>query len=214
MIEKPFHKLTAADMDPEFDMIGAEPTGDDLDSAQRRIFMLALRGDVQVGKRAAKEVEEYQESAKMKIMAEGNWTKDHDLVGNYVHTNRTSGIVISVSDTGKVLIESKIGLHFAVPLSAVKNQAIDQKKYRSRYEKMDVTTSSGRPAIGVKDGVTAALVGLDEGNLDKVCRENGIDPLRYSHLNPGMYRMTVANKLRGMLRRAEKVTVNGVQIDL
>ena len=41
------------------------------------------------------------------------------------------------------------------------------------------------------------------------CRDNGLDPQRWAHLNPGMKRMNLGNVLRGMIRNGESVKIAG-----
>lgn len=57
------------------------------------------------------------------------------------------------------------------------------------------------------------------GNYTRVCRDNGIDPRKYSGLknkdgspNYGMMRMNVANVLRGMIRRGTPVKLGATTI--
>lgn len=44
--------------------------------------------------------------------------------------------------------------------------------------------------------------------LESVAIENGVD-FRWAHLNKGMQRMNLGNRLRGMLNRGERVVVEG-----
>jgi hypothetical protein len=50
---------------------------------------------------------------------------------------------------------------------------------------------------------------VDPESLASVARDNGIDPVRWSHLNFGMQRMNLGNSLRRMLRKGEQVVVGG-----
>jgi hypothetical protein len=52
-----------------------------------------------------------------------------------------------------------------------------------------------------------------EGKLASVASANGIDLEKYSHLNYGMQRMTIGNKLRGLLRNGKKVKIGKETID-
>ncbi len=50
---------------------------------------------------------------------------------------------------------------------------------------------------------------LKEANLAEVAKANGIDLNRWAGRNNGMVRMNLGNVLRGMIRRGEKVIING-----
>jgi hypothetical protein len=82
--------------------------------------------------------------------------------------------------------------------------------YRSQYKKVKgVKTESGAPAVHCGDGLAGLMAGLDNDAIAKVGRENKVDVAKWSKLNPGQVRMNLGNVLRGMIRRGEKVTVQG-----
>lgn len=77
----------------------------------------------------------------------------------------------------------------------------------------DVKTASGRKAIDTGDDVATELRGMDLGEVYKLAsRELGVTQKelheKYDHLNPGMQRMNMGNRIRGVraaaAREAEK----------
>ena len=46
-------------------------------------------------------------------------------------------------------------------------------------------------------------------NLYAIAADNDIDPAKYEHLNNGMQRMNIGNRLRGRLRKGLDVTIDG-----
>ena len=54
---------------------------------------------------------------------------------------------------------------------------------------------------------------VDPDKLAKVAKANKVDLDKYSHLNIGMQRMNVGNRLRGMHNKGEKVKVGKTAIE-
>ena len=87
--------------------------------------------------------------------------------------------------------------------------------FRSQYKKDKAhKTESGAPSVHCGDGLASAMAGLDNDTITKVARENKVDAGKWSSLNPGQIRMNLGNVLRGMIRRGEKVTVQGKAVKL
>lgn len=61
------------------------------------------------------------------------------------------------------------------------------------------------------DFIAVALqkIAKDNGNVDVVKAENGIEADRWSSMNPGMQRMNLANVLRGAYLKGETITILG-----
>lgn len=77
-------------------------------------------------------------------------------------------------------------------------------------EKYGATQTCGDELASVFAESVTGKNGLDLEALAKVQRDNGIDPSRWSSLNPGQQRMNTGNVLRGKIRRGEHVVIDGV----
>lgn len=78
-----------------------------------------------------------------------------------------------------------------------------------RYLVSDVKTPSGRRTIDCADDVAESLRGMDlDGVYASAAATLKIDEAElrklYEHLNPGMQRMNLGNRIRGALAKAEK----------
>lgn len=77
----------------------------------------------------------------------------------------------------------------------------------SRYIRhSDVRTGSGRQAVDIGDETADALRGLSLDEVyEKVCSTLGLDEsdtrAAYAHLNPGMQRMNLGNRLRAFYKK-------------
>lgn len=86
---------------------------------------------------------------------------------------------------------------------------IDRSKHK--YQVHEVKTASGkRKSVDNSDRIAAALRGLDADGVKKVAKDNGLTLKEYP--NEGMLRMNVGNMLRGMVRRKEKVNIDGKSV--
>ena len=102
----------------------------------------------------------------------------------------------------------------------VENGAMVKPKYRDLYKQYSDSCGDDM-ACALKDAtvrVEKTKRGkdrevMDEGSLAKIAKNNGIDVSKYDHLNPGQTRMNVGNRLRGMLRKGEAVTVGQEKFD-
>lgn len=130
-------------------------------------------------------------------------------IGTAVTTPKGAGTLVSIAkgwatiDTGDGnTIKARVG-DLSAPVE-VKTGYVKSGKLvylREAYVKHDVKTPSGRKAFDTNDKVAAKLRGLD---LDQAYAEAAIwcdipeSELRakYGHLNPGMQRMNLGNKMR------------------
>ena len=130
-------------------------------------------------------------------------------IGAAVTTPKGTGTLVSITkgwatvDTGDGnTIKARVG-DLSAPVE-VKTGYVKSGKLvylREAYVKHDVKTPSGRKAFDTNDKVAAKLRGLD---LDQAYAEAAVwcdipeSELRakYGHLNPGMQRMNLGNKMR------------------
>jgi hypothetical protein len=76
---------------------------------------------------------------------------------------------------------------------------IIDKKRAGQYHVDDKTrTPSGRKSIDSNDKVAKALRGKSLDEVIAIAKKNDIDVKKYAHLNAGMQRMNIGNKLRGL----------------
>lgn len=93
-----------------------------------------------------------------------------------------------------------------------------KERYKQRYAAAgDPTSCQDDISQVLKSYVTTTndkgkpIVDMDA--LAEVATQNGIDLERYEGLNRGMIRMNVGNRLRGLIRNGETVTINGQDYD-
>ncbi len=89
-------------------------------------------------------------------------------------------------------------------------------------EKKDVVPSAYRERYKATGGTNGDFIatelqrvgkdGVD--SLQSVAKENGIDPSKWSTMNPGMQRMNLANVLRGKYLKGEAIAVLGKQYSI
>lgn len=89
--------------------------------------------------------------------------------------------------------------------------SIVKDKYRVHYN--DDDNNGDRLAViftaAVRDPETEKL---DMKRLEQVAKENKVDLSKWSHLNNGQISMNCRNRIRAMVKRKEKVTINGQSI--
>tara|TARA_R110000787_G_scaffold59086_1_gene133997 strand:- start:325 stop:813 length:489 start_codon:yes stop_codon:yes gene_type:complete len=78
------------------------------------------------------------------------------------------------------------------------NVVVMAEYYRDKYNQKDGQCG---------DIVSKAMAGLEHTVVCNVAKINGIDHSVYDHLNNGMRRMNIGNRLRGKLRRGEDVII-------
>jgi hypothetical protein len=76
------------------------------------------------------------------------------------------------------------------------------KKYAKKYGK---DGHNGDP-------IAVALAGISIEQLPDVAVKNGLDFSKWAHLNKGMQRMNLGNKLRGMHNQGKAVTIGNEEI--
>lgn len=90
---------------------------------------------------------------------------------------------------------------------------INREKYQ--YETRKVTGKDGKTkkVVDNADRVAVALSKLNIEDLGKVAKENGIEFNASKFTNPGLARMTLGNRLRGLVRDPKaKVTIGGQSV--
>ena len=83
------------------------------------------------------------------------------------------------------------------------------------YTKTKIKTADGknRTVVDNADRVASVMRGADEKALKGIAKENGIDWTPGNYKNPGLARMALGNKLRGLVRKPDtKVTIDGKNI--
>lgn len=87
-------------------------------------------------------------------------------------------------------------------------------RYSPKYVKSDVKTAGGkRKSMDIGDTLAKALRGKDADELTKICEKNGIDTSRWTHLQPGRFRMQVGRALRVHIRHGKPIKVGKQVID-
>lgn len=88
---------------------------------------------------------------------------------------------------------------------------IDRDKYK--YPVHEVKTAGGRKATDNNDGIADALRGHDVDYAKAALTANGGEwNSAWDKLNPGMQRMNVGNKLRGLMRSNGQIKIGDVVI--
>lgn len=78
------------------------------------------------------------------------------------------------------------------------------------YEKRDAKTASGRTVVDCGDAIAVALRGKDFKEIKGILKENGAEINKaWDDIHVGRAKMSASNVLRGMVRRGEKVKVDG-----
>lgn len=90
------------------------------------------------------------------------------------------------------------------PKSSPKRGNVVPARYRPSFHAIaGLRTPSGTLVVATADdAVTRKLAGLDSVALELVAEEFGIE-WKWAHLNPGMQRMNLGNRLRSAIRRGE-----------
>lgn len=90
------------------------------------------------------------------------------------------------------------------PKSSPKRGNVVPARYRPNFHAVaGLRTPSGTLVVATADdAVTRLLAGLDSVALQLVAEQYGIE-WRWAHLNPGMQRMNLGNRLRSAIRRGE-----------
>lgn len=106
--------------------------------------------------------------------------------------------------------EAKAALEAELLAAAVKGRNVVPAHYRANYVRGLATTASGNPTVDNNDDVAAQLRGMAiEGVYGLAAIELGIpqETLReqYAHLNVGMQRMNLGNRVRGIRKLKAKM---------
>lgn len=90
------------------------------------------------------------------------------------------------------------------PKSSPKRGNVVPARYRPNFHAIaGLRTPSGTLVVATADdAVTRLLAGLDSVALEQEAARLGIE-WRWAHLNPGMQRMNLGNRLRSAIRRGE-----------
>lgn len=86
-------------------------------------------------------------------------------------------------------------------------------RYAPKYVKSDVKTAGGkRKSMDKGDELAQALRGKNTDELASIAKANKIDVSRWTHLNPGRFRMQVGRALRMIIKSGKAVKVGKTQI--
>lgn len=82
---------------------------------------------------------------------------------------------------------------------------------RYKYAKVEgVKTTTGRTVVDCGDAIAVALRGKDFSEVKTILKENGADVNKaWDAIHVGRAKMSASNVLRGMVRRGEKVKIDG-----
>lgn len=87
-------------------------------------------------------------------------------------------------------------------------------RYSPKYVKSEVKTAGGkRKSMDIGDALAQALRGKTTEELTTICNSNGVDTSRWTHLQPGRFRMQVGRALRVIIRHGKSVKVGKLKID-
>lgn len=192
---------------------------DEAAKAEKAAADEAAKAAKAAAKEAAKVATKEPEPAKPAIVV--NWTDDanaHPIIGTMKYTRHGHLRIEAVgtpegesSPTLAVVIVD--GGKKTVTLRSCRDNAVSAG-YREQYSTdKDHKTPSGKATIARHhDEIANALKGKGVADLEAVYLENGFKYDSYSHLNPGMQRMTLGNLLRSKARHGVQILVLGVVI--
>jgi len=228
-IEKPLHLMTLDEINAELEFAAVSKTYKRVDHARN-----ALKKAVNSGKALYVGTDSfYDETAMTKVIAvekAANATPkaeksvapkkaivfsedlaSHDMVGKVVFCRfgRQTVEAIGHVEGEPEKLKARLGNGKVVAVTACRLSAV-RSEYRRKYS-VDKAhkTASGKPSIGVEDQITDLLKGADVGIIESVCDENDLDYNRWAGLNPGMQRMCLGNRLRGMAQKGHRVAIAG-----
>lgn len=231
-IQKPLHSMILEEINDELEFAAVGKTYKRIDHARN-----ALKKAVDGGKALYVGTEPFYDEAKIAELAAAEkaatatpkaekaatpkksvvFPEDlafHELVGKTVfcrfgrQTVEAVGHVEGKADKQKARLgNGKIVAVTACRLTAVRSE------YRRKYS-VDKThkTASGKPSIGVEDQITDLLKGANIETIKAVCAENDLSYDRWAGLNPGMQRMCLGNRLRGMAQKGKRVVIGGTVV--
>lgn len=86
-------------------------------------------------------------------------------------------------------------------------------RYAGNYVKSDVKTAGGkRKSMDKGDALAQALRGKSVEELSDIATTNKIDVARWTHLNPGRFRMQVGRALRLIIKNGKSIKVGKTTI--
>lgn len=232
-ITKQLHELTLDEIVAELEFAGVEKLPKRIDHARSALKKMFDKGeiiytgeepfyDADKVKEVAAKAEKVEKIAKVKepkVVPQMVWLSGHASVGTRVFTrfghNTIARIGYLDNTTYDESNESTFGVLKAelnnggiVALSSCRATAV-KDEYRDKYATFEEKTPSGKKAIGVEDELTPLLIGLTTAEMQAIATENNLDWSRWEHLNPGMQRMSLGNKLRGNMKKGMKTLVRG-----
>jgi len=222
-ITKQLHEMSLEDINGELDAGGIDKRYKRIDMARKAIIRLVEKDKLMylgqipfvVKKKVTAEKKAKKVKAKTKKVEKSYvYLETHELIGTVVYSRFGKQLVTKVGhyegEPNKLKVLLKNGNHIAI--SSCRPTAV-RPEYRSRYNvDRDNKTPSGKPSIGVDDPICDSLKGANVDVLEAICQENGLEYSKWEHLNPGMQRMCLGNRLRGMARKGERVVIKGEMI--
>jgi len=227
-IMKKLHEMTLEEINEQLEF-AAHKTYGRVDHARNALKKLVDKGDmIYAGKGAfyegakvakvekAEKAEKKTKKAEKKTKKAEKKTKkvfiddpNHKMIGQKVFTRFGTHSIKKIGhyEGNKEKLKAVLSNGKEIALNSCRTSAVDPE-YRDRYPvDHEHKTMSGKPSIGVEDEITERLKGVGVETLHSVCRENKLDPDRWKHLNEGMQRMCLGNRLRGMARNGHRVTI-------
>jgi hypothetical protein len=171
-----------------------------------------------MAKQKNEQTETQEEQPKQKPLIERIDWKASQYEGRKVYTTKGTGHILAEGKLdGQTYFKVKHGDgEHAFRETTTRFNAVDDS-YRDKYAKDNaVKTESGAASVSCGDNVAEALKGLNLAQLASVAQENGLTDKweGWSHLNPGMRRMNLGNKLRMMVNKdGATISVLGKSID-
>lgn len=237
-ITKPLHELTLDDINEELEAGGIDKKYSRIDHARNAVRRLVDENKlVYMGSGSFYDSDAMEKAEELNTESESNESETPNTVDEKKPKPEKKMVWLSKHEMALVHVYTRFGRHRIervghveehpdrlkaelsctdgqgnprmVSLKSCRQTAV-RPEYRSRYPVDHGTkTKSGKPSIGVDDQITDALKGQGIEELKKVCAENKLDYQDWAHLNPGMQRMCVGNRLRGMARKGQRVVVLG-----
>ncbi len=228
-IEKPLHSMTLDEINAELEFAAVGKTYKRIDHARNALKKAVDGGkalyvgtDPFYNETAMAEVIATEKAASATPKAEKTvapkkavvFSEDlasHDMVGKVVFCRfgRQTVEAIGHVEGEPEKLKARLGNGKVVAVTACRLSAV-RSEYRRKYP-VDKAhkTASGKPSIGVEDQVTDLLKGAGVEAIESICAENSLDYSRWAGLNPGMQRMCLGNRLRGMAQKGKRVVIAG-----
>jgi len=91
-------------------------------------------------------------------------------------------------------------------------KAARRREMPTKGKKGEKSKATHPTTEAIKDATKHLKNGKKRKALYSIARENGLDPLKWDHLNVGQVAMNLSNVLRSRYYKMEDITINGVVI--